>query len=134
MSITVKIEGGAELARKLAALETAVAGRVLAAAVESGALVVQNDAKARAPYKTGTLRKSIHTQMGGGSATSAEADVGTDVPYARRIEYGFEGTDERGRSYHQAPRPYLRPALDENADRIQREIGDALRQAVESVS
>jgi hypothetical protein len=38
--------------------------------------------------------------------------VGPDVPYGRRIELGFIGTDSLGRKYHQGPRPYLRPAFD----------------------
>lgn len=36
--------------------------------------------------------------------------VGTDEPYAWRIERGFHGFDSLGRFYNQAPRPYLFPA------------------------
>lgn len=129
----VVIEGGAELARKLAALGEAVAGEALAAAMRSGALLVENDAKRRAPYKTGTLRRSIHTEVEAGEG-KAEASVGTDVIYAARLEFGFEGKDKLGREYHQPPRPYLRPALDENMDAAAQEIGEALRAAILAVA
>lgn len=129
----VVIEGGAELARKLAALGEAVAGDVLAAAMRSGALLVEADAKRRAPFKTGTLRRSIHTEVEAGEG-KAEASVGTDVIYAARLEFGFEGKDKLGREYHQPPRPYLRPALDENMDAAAQEIGEALRAAILAVA
>lgn len=129
----IVIEGGAELARKLAALGEAVAGEVLAAAVRSGGNLVMNDAKRMAPYRTGTLRRSIHVEVEAGQG-KAEATVGTDVPYAARLEFGFDGKDKLGREYHQPPRPYLRPALDENMDAAAQEMGDALRAAILAVA
>ncbi len=38
--------------------------------------------------------------------------------YARRLELGFVGTDARGRRVSQGPRPFLRPALEANRERI----------------
>ena len=61
------------------------------------------------------------------SGSSVAVYVGTDVQYARRIEYGFEGEDSRGRTYHQPAQPYLRPAIDENQEAVSREVGAALR-------
>ncbi len=46
--------------------------------------------------------------------------VGTNVPYARRLEKGFFGTDSLGRNISQAARPYLLPALSENLSRLVR--------------
>lgn len=48
--------------------------------------------------------------------------VGTNVIYGQRLERGFVGTDAKGRNVNQAPRPYLRPSLDEN----QTEVGEAI--------
>ena len=129
----VVIEGGEDLARKLAALSDAVQGQVLEAALRSGALLVQNDAKRLVPYRTGTLRRSIHTETETQGPGKAEAAVGTDVVYAARVEFGFEGQDKLGRSYHQPARPYLRPALDQNMDAAAQEIAAALREAIENV-
>ncbi|MGF2618433.1 HK97 gp10 family phage protein [Rossellomorea vietnamensis] len=60
----------------------------------------------------GQLKNSLAIrQTGWGSNPSFE--VGSKVPYAMRIEYGFRGTDSLGRTYNQAPQPYLNPALNQ---------------------
>jgi hypothetical protein len=41
----------------------------------------------------------------------AVCTIGTDLPYGRRLEYGFTGTDSLGRSYAQPPFPHVQPAL-----------------------
>lgn len=48
--------------------------------------------------------------------------VGTNVEYARRLELGFTGTDEDGRVIDQAPRPFLRPTLSAERERLVRII------------
>ena len=144
MNISVSIRGGPELVAKLKRLSDDVAGETLETAVLSGALLVQNAAKEKARWRTGNLRRSIH--IGGHSSeselsssdgkdiggnkrdrNSAEVLVGTNVVYARRIEYGFSGTDSLGRSYNQPPHPYLRPAMDEKKEAVAKEIGEALK-------
>jgi HK97 gp10 family phage protein len=156
MPIRLRLEGGESLARKLNALGEAVRGRALERAVVAGALIVQDAAKQRAPYKTGNLRRSIHVggvgdlhDTTGGqiegpvrSPNHVEVLVGTNVEYARQREYGgtitpvngqwlswrdAEGTWHRARSVTQAATPYLRPALDENAAAVRTEVGEALR-------
>jgi len=57
---------------------------------------------------TGTLKARITHEL---EPTKLEGRVGTNLEYARRVELGFVGTDSLGRTYNQAPRPYLRPAL-----------------------
>lgn len=116
------ITGLDQVRGRLAAAAQALDGRGLLPALRAAALVAQNDAKRRAPYLTGTLRRSIHTEDVGSHVVS----VGTDVPYARRQEYGYAGTDRLGRTFHQPARPYLRPALDENRAEMEREFADAL--------
>jgi HK97 gp10 family phage protein len=118
--LKAKITGGKELERNLEKVKQQFSDK-LEAAVKSGALVVQNDAKRRAPYRTGTLRRSIHMETIEKKRDRVEVLVGTDVEYAWRIEYGV---------YNQQPQPYLRPARDENKDEVQREIADALREAL----
>lgn len=155
---TVTLVGGAGLKRKLARLEREIAGEILENAVTAGALLIANRAKQLAAYKTGTLRRSIHVgghtaltpdfaagpaeggaefhDVGGArsSRDSAEVQVGTDVPYARRIEYGFMGKDKLGRRYHQTPRPYLRPAFDELRDDATREVGEAVKDQLRKIA
>ncbi len=38
---------------------------------------------------------------------------GTNKPQARRLEFGFTGTDSLGRTYDQPPYPHAGPAFDE---------------------
>ena len=116
------ITGVEQVKRRLGAVSRELNGRGLLPALRAAALVAQNDAKRRAPVKTGTLRRSIHTE----DIDATTVAVGTDVPYAARQEFGFAGTDSRGRTSHQAARPYLRPALDENKAEMEREFADAL--------
>lgn len=99
-------------------------------------------------WETGNLARSLHvggharlSEVGrssggdiGGAVERrdfASVDVGTDVPYAARIEYGFAGRDSLGRFYHQAAQPYLRPAVDENADKVFAEIRDVLADQIQ---
>lgn len=141
----VRIEGSEALMRKLAALSEAAQGQMLERAMVAGALIVQNAAKEQAPFLTGTLRRSIHIggheelnpDGEGGNVPDPEVDgvavtvyIGTDVAYARRLEYGFNGTDSLGRQYSQAARPYLRPAADENQAAVRTEVGEALRELI----
>ncbi len=46
--------------------------------------------------------------------------VGTNKVYARRLEFGFFGTDSLGRNVHQEARPFLRPGLYNNTSTIAR--------------
>lgn len=39
------------------------------------------------------------------------ATVSTNLIQARRLEFGFRGTDEAGRTYNQPPYPHWRPAI-----------------------
>ncbi len=121
MSIVVEISPG--LQRSLSSLAALGGSTPVTSVLLSAANVVRNDAIPRAAYLTGTLRRSIRTEEIGRN----DVAVGSDVPYARRIEFGFNGADSLGRRYHQAPRPYLRPAFDSTRNAQMREIETATR-------
>ncbi len=72
---------------------------------------------------TSRLRTSI-THAVDGNALNGDVigKVGSNVPYARRLELGFFGTDSKGRNVNQGERPYLRPALKENLPRLMARI------------
>lgn len=128
--LSYEIEGLDELKRRLEQLSSGLRTSILSKAVRAAALPIQNAAKQNAPVLTGTLRRSIHTkvQLDG---VGAVARVGTDVPYARRIEYGFQDTDALGRTYHQPARPYLRKALDEKRGEALNEAAAVIRDLLE---
>lgn len=77
---------------------------------------------------TGTLKRSIATRL-----MPMNVQVGTNVIYARRLEFGFTGTDSRGRSYNQAARPYLYPALRRNKAEIIKIISKGLGEELASI-
>jgi hypothetical protein len=59
---------------------------------------------------TGQYRASwdVRTSTSDGQVT---AEVYTDAPQARRLEYGFVGVDALGRHYRQPPYPHVEPAF-----------------------
>lgn len=52
------------------------------------------------------------------SANSQAVKVGTTVVYAPRVEFGFVGKDSLGRNINQPAKPFLRPALIENKEKL----------------
>jgi hypothetical protein len=88
--------------------------------VELAANEYKNDVQPALPYLTGTLRRSVHVELQASLGTQPAAVVGTNVAYARRLEYGFVGKDSLGRVYNQPPRPVWRPVFDHNRAKYER--------------
>ncbi|OGO04002.1 MAG: hypothetical protein A2Y91_03490 [Chloroflexi bacterium RBG_13_54_8] len=145
--MTNELQGMDEFRRNLAKLGDKMADG-LEAAVLVGAMLIRNDAVPRAPFLTGTLRRSIHTETIEKSAEQVVVSVGTDVIYAAIQEFGGlieaknapnlvfqspKGVWHSVKSVQIPPHPYLRPALDENKDRAQEEIKEALADIVEAM-
>lgn len=55
---------------------------------------------------TGDYTRSMAVEF---SAAGTAATIGTMAPQARRLEFGFVGTDSLGRTFNQAPLPHWRP-------------------------
>lgn len=91
-------------------------------AIKLAANEYKNDVQEIAPYKTGTYRRSIHVQM----KNDTTAIVGTNLPYAKRLEYGFADSDRLGRVYDQPAQPHFRPAMDAGRDRYVQIYEEAL--------
>lgn len=123
--MTIDIKGDTELELAIKKAGDAFTPRVLLTAMRAGALLVQNEAKARAPWITRTLIRSIGQEP---LPEQLAVKVGTNVPYAARIEYGFVGVDKLGRRYNQPAQPYLRPALAMNREEINRIVRAAILQ------
>lgn len=95
-----------------------------------------NDVKAKIPYKSGTLRRSVHVEP----VSENTVLVGTDLVYARQKEYGgvikaknapylvfqIDGQWVQVKQVYQAPQPAFRPAMDENWKKYQRMYLEAL--------
>ena len=145
-TMRLEIKGLPELLAKLkqvgADVEQSVAASLLASAV-----TVAGDAKKRSPVKSGNLKRSITatgnqegaiTQTVGSlpeqsvsslagqlrNGGQAEAYVATNVVYAPAQEFNpYEHA--HGES------PYMRPALDENRDKVEQTFRRGLEQVIE---
>lgn len=62
---------------------------------------------------TGDYRRDISMQVRREGPLRWTAEVGTNKPQGRRLEFGFHGTDSLGRFYNQPPYPHFGPAFDE---------------------
>jgi hypothetical protein len=112
----VKVIGDATLVAKTAG-RAATLSREMGALVAYWGAILNTTIKAKASGRpgpnapTGDYRRSwVHTftnTIGGGTSTN-----GTNKPQARRLEFGFTGTDSIGRSYDQPPYPHVGPAKD----------------------
>jgi HK97 gp10 family phage protein len=122
--------GDKELLAAFRALDEAARGANLMIAAKAGILPIQNAAIENAPYLSGTLSRSIHTEEVEQTKHSAKVTTGTDLNYAARQEFGFNDTDALGRTYHQPARPYMRPAYDRHRADAIAEVSDALRSLI----
>ena len=106
--------------------------------------LVERSAKQNAPKGTGELRRSITSKVEA-DADEVKGVVFSPLEYAPYIEYGTGlFAEEEGRAdvpwcyqddegnWHstsgQPPRPYLRPALNDNRERIKEMLKDGLGQ------
>lgn len=78
---------------------------------------------------TGNYRRSIQVTHDTTNA-GPRSIVHTNAPQARRLEYGFRGTDSRGRTYNQPPYPHWQHAMSIVKPSFQREIEKAIREAL----
>jgi HK97 gp10 family phage protein len=147
----VQVVGGRELRGKLRQLPEDL-GDALGAAVLSGANVIRNEAKRQAPYRTGTLKRSINSEIVESSPYRATAKIGTKLEYAAAIEFGsglygrkkapiiIRPKNKRALFWKGAkhpvkrvvhpgvkPHPYLVPAFEAKKGAAVKEIGAALR-------
>ena len=139
--ITMKLDGLDDALRSLNKLDDATAGRHLKTAAMAGIMPIQNAAKQNALKKSGTLARSIHSEVVSEKSKSIEVATGTDVVYAAIHEFGgpivpksanalyfeIEGHMVVTQRVEIPARPYMRPAFDENTGRAEVEVRDSLQ-------
>lgn len=124
--LTVDLEIGQALFHGSIARAEQAVERAITDAMQIAAMEAANEARRRAPYKTGTLRRSIEVIEQG----PRQVVVGSRQPYAARIEFGFAGRDRLGRLYNQPAQPYLRPAIEETRTRMTQVFAEEVRRAL----
>jgi len=70
---------------------------------------------------TGDYRRSWNTRLTM-KGDAVQADVGTNKPQGRRLEFGFVGTDSLGRFYNQPPFPHVELNIMAVTDGLHRSI------------
>jgi len=120
--------GERALVAKLQRMTDTMCSGMLEKALVAGLTLTANTAKEKAPYRTGNLRRSIHVGDVASTSRSASAMVGTNVVYAKYLEYGtgifavrgdgrkkpwrFKGAFGWRWTRGIKPRPFMRPAWD----------------------
>lgn len=115
------------LQAKLRTLTSEVAKAAVPAG-QAAALPIQDAWKRKAPVKTGSYRRSIHTEVLEVSDERVVVGIGTDIidpPYPKFLEFG---------TARMAPRPSARPAFDENRARAVEEARAVFQKVVNGVT
>lgn len=123
----VQIEGARELDQLLRQLPEKMAASALNSSVRAGAKVIFDEAKARVPVDTGSLRDSIRIQKVKESGKTVVFKVGPDKDRWYGIFTEF-GTSLR------AATPWLRPAFDVMAQKALDKIGESLGKKIEKIA
>lgn len=137
--MSVRIEGLEELDKLLEKIKSS---KHFEEALGKCCALVEKEAKQKAPKDTGELRRSIKSEI----RSKGDEIVGvvfTPLEYAPYVEFGtglfaeeqgradvpWHYQDDEGKwhsSSGQRPRPFLRPALDENRERILEILSEAI--------
>lgn len=143
MTLTVQLKGVDAVSLRTKALIKA-AQQGLKFGVSEAGQILEDEAKTLVPVDTGHLRDSIHQELVESTETRQVIKVtpaydepnpwGFEPAYARRIEYGFVGSDSLGRHYHQAAQPYMRPAFDTKQDEARDAIKNGIYDELDAVT
>lgn len=133
--MSIKLEG---LEDVLGSLDGLLDAQKLERALGKACAIVERSAKEKAPKGTGELRRSITSKV-----DNNEGIVYTPLEYAPYVEFGtglfaesggrtdvpWNYQDDEG-NWHSTsgmkPRPYMRPALNENREQIVRILKEAI--------
>lgn len=138
-----------------ASVREAVTGDMLMEAARAGGHVIEAHAKINASrgrpgleVKTSALVGSINVTEAKSTETYAEVDVGPSVLYAAIHEFGGiivpvtkrflswvqDGIRIFANEVHIPARPFMRPAVDENEDRIVNAVAHEIRRGIENAT
>lgn len=152
----LKVDGLDKLLKKLEALNGDV-NEALKQGILAGSLLVEKDAKLNVKTSTGVLRESINHEIVTGEK-SIVGTIGTNLKYAPYVELGTgpvgeankpEVASKKNITYRNTPwvyyseemqsffttsgqagKPYLYPALTNNAEEINKLVKDAVMNAI----
>lgn len=112
--ISIRLEGVSRLRQALLAFQTQKKARVRTVVATFG-LLIETDAKLRAPVDTGRLRQSIHLEL---RPDGLGGEVATNLTYAPHVELGTRT---------QRAQPFLFPAAERYRQAFKQALTDALK-------
>ncbi|MFA5866916.1 MAG: HK97-gp10 family putative phage morphogenesis protein [Actinomycetota bacterium] len=124
--MSTQVIGEEKLLAQLADIAKAVQGDDLEEAAQAGADVVEAGAKGRVQERTRRLKDSIHTEVSKKTETLVEVDVAPDKKefYGQFVEFG---TSKMG------AKPFMRPAIDENEDKVAEAVKTTLKSKIDGI-
>ena len=122
---------GPDLAARFAKLSEEITTEAEKALFEIGT-IVRNDAAALAPVKSGKLKSGYAVRMRH-RGNNPVAVVGTLVPYATYVEFAKEISGHPYGEKLTDPARVLYKALDNNRDKVEQMIADAINKGLEGV-
>ena len=139
MAESIRLEGLEEVLERLEGLTDA---HNIEDALGKACALVERSAKEKAPKGTGELRRSITSKVEQ-DGNNFVGVVFTPLEYAPYVEFGtglfaesggrqdvpWNYQDDKGEWHSTSgmkPRPYMRPALNENREQIKRLIGEGI--------
>lgn len=146
MTVVMRLDfkGARRLTRQFKRLPEAVQGSILLKAARAGAKPIRDDARRRAPRRTGGLRSEIRDRVLSTGRDHASVGVGWREGKASRTPAFFglfieKGTRQRtrksgGRTGRVTAKPFLQPAFDTNKDRSAKLMEGVLKKEIERVA
>lgn len=149
--ISIQIKGLDQLQGKFEEASSTLERELKYAMVES-VNAIKNTAQDLAPYDTGTLRRSIFTDVSDDGFHGEVAQDSDIASYGVMMEYGtaphdiypvtakalfWDGALYPVKVVHHpgtAAQPFMEPALEQNADRIQDFFNEAIEKVIQSLS
>ncbi len=136
----IRLEGGPELERKLAALDRKVAFKISSQALRAGAKVVLKATKARAPKRSGQLRKALRVRAGKRrkgsirfSVLTSDKDYTGDTFYAAFVTFGHKVGSRKLANRKSVPAdPFMEDAFNASRDEATKTIIATIRQGISS--
>lgn len=136
--MAVNVEGMDELYKKLNQIAKSLAPEKIEPILLKGAHELQAAVREKAPQgPTGNLKKGVRVfQLPKRGDNPRSAEVQSSAKHSYMIEHGTSQRYQKttGRYTGVGPaKPFFRPAIDANKERVYNEIVNDLRQSVESV-
>lgn len=139
----IQIEGWDDFKHSINSAASGVK-REMNKAMSKSVNVIKNTAQSLAPYKTGTLRRSIFTDIQNSGLTGIVAQDTDIAVYGPMMEFGTKAHEilpvnkkalfwkgalnpyRRVNHPGTAPHPFMKPAFEQNVDRVTQFFADAL--------